>query len=370
MYVLLKGGIILELPELDHFLNKAVEERVFPGCVVGIVSPEGMIYQGAYGFQSYEEKSLAMTEETIFDLASLTKVTATTTSILHLIDRGVINLFDYLKEFFPEIPEDKKDLTVYHLLTHSSGLQAVVRLWDQGLDQQDIIEYILNLKLKAAPGEQMEYSDPNFILLGELVRLVSGLDLDSYAENNIYKPLAMSRTAFNPLNKISGITAADFAPTERCKLRARIITAEVHDENSYFMSGVSGHAGLFSTVLDLGLLVQMILNNGRIQDKQIFSRQIIQVMRRNWTSQLKESRGLGWDLRDNYRSSAGILMSSKSFGHTGFTGTSIWIDPELEIGFILLSNRVYPSRDNKKIISLRPRFHNLLIRLLDKNGII
>lgn len=355
---------------IDNLIKKELEKGTFPGAVLGIVSDKEVFYKKAFGLAQKEKVKRKMTKETVFGLASLTKVIATTSAIMKLIEEGKINLWDYLKEYFPKIPDDKKDLTIYHLLTHSSGYQAIVELWKKNMSYEEKINYILNLELENGIGELVNYSDPNFILLGELIKRASGKNLHEYTKEKIFSPLTMKNTAFNPLENLSKLSKEDFAATEYCSFRNRMVVAEVHDENSYSLGGISGHAGLFSNINDLNKFVMMLLNKGEFEGNKIFSELTINTMIKNWTNNLNQNRALGWDLRDNFRSSGGILFSKKAFGHTGFTGTSIWIDPEIKVGVILLTNRVHPTRKNREIISLRPRLHNLIAATLNKLDLI
>ncbi|MGM0437374.1 MAG: serine hydrolase domain-containing protein [Bacillota bacterium] len=355
---------------IDDLLNKEFEKNTFPGAVIGIVTKNKLIYKKALGFAQTENQKREMAVDTVFGLASLTKVVATTSAVMKLIEDGKINLWDYLKEYFPEISEGKEGITIYHLMTHTSGYQAIVKLWEKDLSYEEKIDYILNLELENEIGKIVNYSDPNFILLGELVRRVTGKNLHKFTQEEIFTPLGMKKTAFNPLDNLKNIKKSDVAATEYCDWRERMIIGEVHDENAYSLGGISGHAGLFSTIDDLSRFVKMILNKGKLNEKKIFSELTINTMIQNWTENLGENRALGWDLINNFRSSGGILFSDKTFGHTGFTGTSIWIDPEINVGVILLTNRVHPTRDNVQIISLRPRLHNLVAATLNKLGII
>lgn len=355
---------------IDYLIKEELEKDTFPGVVLGIVSDKKVFYKKAFGLAQCEGVKRKMKTETVFGLASLTKVVATTSAVMKLIEEGKVNLWDYIKEYFPEIPEDKKDLTIYHLLTHSSGYQAIVELWKKDMSYEEKINYIMNLELENEIGELVNYSDPNFILLGELVNRVTGKNLHQYTQEKIYSPLTMKNTAFNPLDNLSELNKNDFAATEYCNYRDRMVVAEVHDENSYSLGGISGHAGLFSNIDDLNKFVMMLLNKGEFEGNKIFSELTINTMIQNWTNNLNQNRALGWDLRDNFRSSGGVLFSKKAFGHTGFTGTSIWIDPDIKVGVILLTNRVHPTRENRQIISLRPRLHNLISATLNKLDLI
>lgn len=357
----------IDFSAVDRLLEKELENNTFPGAVMAVVDSEKTLYKKNFGLAQKEPEKREMKLDTIFGLASLSKVIVTTSSIMKLIEMGEINLYDYLKEYFPELPEAKEEITIYHLLTHSSGYQAIVKLWDQELSYQEKIEYILNLPLENKVGETVNYSDPNFILLGELVQRVSGKNLQQFSQEYFFKPLKMNNTAYKPLENISGINKSDIAAAEYCSWRERMIVGEVHDENAYSLGGISGHAGLFSNINDLSIFVKMLINNGLYNKQRILSSLTVERMIQNFTEDLNQNRALGWDLRSNFRSSGGVLLSDRSYGHTGFTGTSIWIDPELKLGIILLTNRVHPSRDNIDIISLRPRLHNLTAAVVNNS---
>jgi CubicO group peptidase (beta-lactamase class C family) len=349
----------LDFSAVRELLERELKQGTFPGAVLSVVSKDQILYSTHLGSAQLEPEQRKMQADTIFGLASLTKVIVTASSIMKLVEMGRINIYDYIKEYFPELPEAKEEITVFHLLTHSSGYQAIVKLWDQGLEYQEKIKYILDLPLENEVGELVNYSDPNFILLGELVQRVSGKSLQEFSQQHFFSPLEMKNTAYKPLN-ILKVDQSRIAASEYCSWRKKIIVGEVHDENAYSLGEISGHAGLFSNADDLAKFVMMLLNEGTYQDQQIFSPLTIQRMRQNWTAALNQNRALGWDLRNNFRSSGGLLLSNQAYGHTGFTGTSIWIDPALELGVIFLTNRVHPTRDNVDIISLRPRLHNLI----------
>lgn len=351
--------------KLDDFMQQALDKGVFPGAVLGVVNQHGVLYQQAFGYRQLEPEKLEMTQETVFDIASLTKVLATTTAIMCLIEAGQINLWDPLKRFYPELPADKEQITIMHLMTHTSGYQAIVRLWDLELTNQEKIEHILHLPLEYPMGTKVVYSDPNYILLGDLVQRVSGQSLDQFVEKTIFSALGMTRTVFNPVKKLPA--TKEIAATEWCSWRQGMIVGQVHDENAASFAGVSGHAGLFSVIEDLCVFLQMLLNDGMYDQRRFLSPQTIKQMRSDWTAELNQHRGLGWDLVKNAYSSGGVLLSQQGFGHTGFTGTSLWIDPELHLAVVLLTNRVHPSRENTKIIAFRPRLHNLIVASLVQN---
>lgn len=359
----------ISFSSIEDLIKIELDKTTFPGAVLGIVTDDKILYKKAFGFAQIEKEKRKMKKDTLFGLASLTKVVATTSSIMKLIEEGKINLWDYLYEYFPELTGDKRDITIYHLLTHTSGYQAIIQLWDNVKSYEDKINYILNLPLQNKVGEIVNYSDPNFIILGELIKRVTNKDLHKYSQEKIFSPLKMSKTGFKPLENLD-IKQKEIAATEYCDWRERMIIGEVHDKNAYYLGEISGHAGLFSDINDLSRFVMMLLNYGTLDKENIYSKLTVKTMINNWTEEQKENRALGWNLRDNFCSSGGILLSDQAFGHTGYTGTSIWIDPELNIGIILLTNRVHPSRDNVQIISLRPRLHNLIVSTLNKQGII
>jgi len=359
----------LEMVERDRkdkvtqFVQQEFEKGVFPGAVLAVVDDKGVLYQQSFGYSQLEPVKNMMKKETIFDLASLTKVVATTIAIMQLIEKGQINLWDYIKPYYPDLPKDKEEITIFNLLSHTSAFQAIVCLWNQGFTYEEKIRYILNLPLETRVGEKVIYSDINFILLGDLIWQITGQRLDEYATQHIFCPLRMSMTVFNPLKNLPFTNKKDYAATEKCKWRDRVIVGEVHDENAYSFNGISGHAGLFSTVNDMCIFLQMLLNRGVYRNIRVLSSQSVRLMIKDWTYNLTSHRGLGWDLIGNPHSSGGVFFSEAAFGHTGFTGTSIWVDPKLKIGVALLTNRVHPTRENTKIISFRPRLHNLIVSI-------
>lgn len=360
-------GDNIDFSAVDKLLEEELRSGTFPGAAAAVLSQDEILYKNSLGWAQKEPVSRKLNYNTIFGLASLTKVIVTTSAVMKLIEMGKINLYDYLSEYFPKIPDDKEEMTIFHLLTHSSGFQPIVELWTKEFSYQEKIKYILNLNLENKIGEVVNYSDPNFILLGELVQRVSGKNLNDFSQEFLFEPLEMRKTTYNPLVNLDGIQKNDIAAAEYCSWRERMIIGEVHDENAYSLGGISGHAGLFSTLDDLLNFVQMLLNKGKFNNKRIFSSRTIEMMSQNWTKDLNQNRGLGWDLSNNFRSSAGVLLSDQAYGHTGFTGTSIWIAPELKIAIILLTNRVHPSRENIDIISLRPRLHNLIAAIVNNH---
>ncbi len=297
-----------------------------------------------------------MTADTIFDLASLTKIVATATSVMILVERGQVRLSDPLSRYIPDFKGEGRDrVTIEHLLTHRSGLAPDFDLAEKWQGYDEAIRRLSSERLRSAPGARFVYSDLNFIALGEVVRKASGLMLDEFARKNIYEPLGMRDTGFKPNPNLRpriaptekrsgqenylGSSNKSLAPAEA----DRWLRGEVHDPTSYRMGGVAGHAGLFSTADDLAIYCQMILNGGEYNGVRILSPLGIATMTRpRAVAEDGSARGLGWDIASSFSSNRGDLYPPGSFGHTGFTGTSIWIDPATQSFVVFLSNRVHP----------------------------
>jgi beta-glucosidase-like glycosyl hydrolase/CubicO group peptidase (beta-lactamase class C family) len=338
---------------LDHILRDAVLDSVFPGAVAAVVKDGVMVYRHAEGYHDYEKLKKVRTDD-VYDLASITKVISTTTAIMKLIDEGSLSLDDFVSNYISEFDTDeKRSITIRHLLLHESGLPAFRVYVDELQKRNEIISAIKNESLINPVGEKYVYSDLGMILLAEIVGIVTGRRIDGYVRSEFYAPMGMYGTYFNPKN-VSRWYVNRIPPTEEDNVyRMKRIQAEVNDERAWYLDGIAGHAGLFSTVDDLAKFGTMLLNNGIYNDERYLSEEVIQL----FTSQQSElsGRGLGFDRRSaSGFTSAGQLSSSDTFGHLGFTGTSFWIDRKKNMIVILLSNRTYPSRTyGKKISTIR-----------------
>lgn len=337
------------LQKVRSIMNKAVFDSTFPGGVVAVVKDGVIAYEEGFGYQTYQ-KLKPIKENAIYDLASLTKVTATTPSIMKLVDEGKIELDDKVSQYIPAFKKgDKSEITIRNLLLHNSGLPAFRVYIDKMKKESEIIEAIKNEPLVYPPGSRYEYSDLGFILLGEIVEKVSGRPLDRYVRRTFYYPLGMNNTYFNPHNYNKWITRR-IPPTEiDTTYRMKTIQAHAHDERAYYMNGVAGHAGLFSSAADLAIYCQMLLNKGSYAGRQYLEPSTVEQFAKQQSE--RSNRGLGFDRKSDGFSSAGSLTSDKTFGHTGFTGTSFWIDPERDLAIIILTNRTYPHRSYGKNIS-------------------
>jgi uncharacterized protein YbbC (DUF1343 family)/CubicO group peptidase (beta-lactamase class C family) len=343
------------LARMDAVIAEAIENKRLPGAVVLVGRKGRIVWVKAYGARAVEPVREAMTADTIFDLASLTKVVATATSIMILVERGKLRLNDPVSLYIPELKGDGRErITIEQLLTHVSGYAPDFDLRERWNGYDEAIKRLTREPLRNAPASRFTYSDIGFITLGEVVARVSGMPLDQFARKNIFEPLRMRDTGFRPAAALKtriaptekrrgqlsylGDTAANIGAEGEVWLRG-----EVHDPTSYRMNGVAGHAGLFSTANDLAIYCQMILNGGSYSGVRILAPLTVAEMTRpRVVSSGGNTRGLGWDMNTSYSTNRGDLFPLGSFGHTGFTGTSIWIDPASEMFVVFLSNRVHP----------------------------
>lgn len=344
------------LARISDVVNEAIKKEQTPGAVVLVGHKGRIVWRHAYGFRALEPNREAMTIDTVFDLASLTKVVATATSIMMLVERGQIRLRDPVIRFLPEIGGGGREkITIQDLLTHVSGFAPDFDLRKKWLGYDEAIRQLQIEPLRNPPETKFVYSDINYIVLGEVVRRVSGKSLDQYAAANIFRPLKMRDTGFRPRLEMS----SRIAPTEERRApfydspgprntmfdpeKKEYLRGEVHDPTSFRMGGVAGHAGLFSTADDLAIYCQMILNGGNFRGVRILSPfTVAEMTRPHAVSATGLARGLGWDMATSYSANRGDLFPFGSFGHTGFTGTSIWIDQASDTFVLFLSNRVHP----------------------------
>jgi uncharacterized protein YbbC (DUF1343 family)/CubicO group peptidase (beta-lactamase class C family) len=365
-----------QLTWIDQMVEAEIGAKQLPGAVVLVGRQGRVVWNRAYGNRALEPVAEAMTPETVFDLASLTKVVATATSVMILVDRGMVRLGDPVSRYIPEFGEmGKRTITVEQLMTHRSGLIAdnEVRDFEQG--PAKAMENIWRLAPVVAVGSRFIYSDVGYIVLGELIRRVSGKPVDQFAAENIFAPLGMTTTGYKPLERFGEGLRSRIAPTEKRGGNRRVestgessggeerwMRGEVHDPRAWLLGGVAGHAGLFSTAEDLAIYCQMILNGGEYRGQRVLSPLAVRRMTEGRPSGGNGGegvvRGLGWDIFTGYSANRGDLFPIGSFGHTGFTGTSLWLDPSSQTFVVFLSNRVHPRLDPQKpadVGSLRGR---------------
>lgn len=347
---------------VDELIKEEIERGTFPGGVLLVRDKDGILKHNAYGLKSEVPAQEPMKLDTIFDLASLTKVVATTTLALQLVESGVWNLTDPVSYYVDEFAN--QEITLKNLLTHTSGLTPWTDLFSGTTDREEALERLLTdrwpiLEPVLPPTKRVIYSDLNFILLGLAIERVKKKNLTDLAQEKVFLPLRMEDTGFNPSDDL----LESIAPTEDTPTRG-IIRGQVHDENCYALGGASGHAGLFATAKDLGNFVACLLNGGIFKGERILGTATVDLLRRNFTKTIEGGpRTLGWQLQSENAGSAGDLLSPESFGHTGFTGGSIWIDPSRNVGTVFLTNRVHPDRARGKdrIGNFRARLHNAII---------
>ncbi|MBN1419023.1 MAG: beta-lactamase family protein [Planctomycetes bacterium] len=354
--------------EVEAEIAKAIADRAFPGASIAIGTAGRVLYLRGFGRLDYSAGAPAVTPDTIYDLASLTKVIGTTSAAMVLVQEGRIALDDPVSKWIPEARGSAvADATIRDLLTHRAGLPAWIALYKErpaGRGADWFIERILREPLAAPRGERTIYSDLGMILVGEILSRAAGEGLDAFVDRRVFRPLGMEMTLYRPPARLLD----RIAPTEEdASWRGKVVHGEVHDENAASMGGVAGHAGLFSTARDLARFASAILS-ARLGERGPFpvdAKTVLAFTAPEGASGESSSpgadRAIGWGLASPGGSS-GSLFSAASFGHTGFTGTSIWIDPEARLFVVLLTNRVHPTRENQKIGGVRRRVHDAAVR--------
>jgi CubicO group peptidase (beta-lactamase class C family) len=339
-----------------------------------VIKEGELVWTFESGRQTYNEDAPLVTAETIYDVASLTKVTSTTPVAMKLVEQKKLPLDEPINEFIPEFAGGNKDkITIRHMLTHSAGLQPYDE-FPLGTTGEEIVSSIVERPLVAVPGEKYIYSDFGPILLGKIMEKVTGRALENLATSYVFRPLGMTSTLFNP----DSTFLPRIAPTEIDEQYERgLVRGIVHDERAWQLGGVAGHAGLFSTATDLARYAQMMINRGFYGGRRYFKRSTIEDFTRRQEIPTGSERTLGWDTPSEEGSLAGDLFSPGSYGHTGFTGTSMWIDPNRKIAVILLTNHVHPSRGKlgeesdmwkAEMREVRREFQNGVMKiLLEKN---
>jgi CubicO group peptidase (beta-lactamase class C family) len=341
------------LARVDALIQEGLRQNHYLTAVYAIVSAEAVLASRAFGTLC-EEGGQAATLETVFDLASLTKPVCTVTAVMALAERGVFHLGEEARSFLGEDAGPQwEGVTLRHLLTHTSGLPAWRKFHSQGLEKREIVTRVLATERERPVGSRYVYSDLGFITLGEIVERVTGDSLDVVAGREVFTPLGMADTGFRPGEALR----ERLAPT-RCPDRARVLAGEVHDGNAASMGGVAGHAGLFAPAGALVRYAQMVLREGEADGRAVLSSLAVRAMA---TPQLDPAVGgatLGWFCAPNGMLPRGDLLPLDTFGHTGFTGTSLLITPSLGVATILLTNRVYFPADAAPFLRFRRRFHN------------
>lgn len=340
-------------------MRQAVTDRVFPCASIAITHQGKLVGLKAFGRFTYELDSPEATTATVFDLASVTKVVATTSMAMILYERGLLDLdlpvMAAVAEFAGEDPR-RDAVTLRMLLAHSSGLPAYEKLFLRANTRDELLSAAFGVPLKSNPGAQAEYSDIGFIILGAALERIAEESLDHFCQHEVFGPLAMTHTAFNPPSS----WRVAIPPTANDQsFRHRVIQGEVQDENASVMGGVAGHAGVFATAEDLAIFAHAMLDGGR----PILRPETVALFTRRESSLPGVSRALGWDTPSS-PSQSGKYFSAAAFGHLGYTGTSLWVDPERQLSITLLTNRTWPDCSNQEIKQLRPKFHDAVVESL------
>lgn len=339
---------------IHNFLLKKREQHAFSCAVYAFGNSTGILGSGVVGTLSWDGP--AAHEGSLFDLASVTKPIVSL-AIMKLFEAGELCLDDTISRFLPDYcHSDKAGITLFQLLTHTSGIPGQQPLFHFADTRDKLMRAVRQLPLRFKAGTSVEYTSQGFMILGDIIEAVTSQRLDRTMKELVLEPVGMNRTLFNPPAELRDSIAA----TEYCQWRNRIVQGEVHDENAVNLGGIAGHAGLFGTASDLSQLARTMLCKGETSKGTWLHAATVELMSRRHTPPNLLSRCLGWQGKDARHSPAGDLFSDEAYGHTGFTGTSIFMDPSLDRFAILLTNRVHPSRDNDSIASIRAIYHNLV----------
>ena len=343
-------------------IDSAIQNKIFPGAQIFISKGEDIIAHKGIGTYTYEQSSSKVDTSSIYDIASITKAMSVVPIVMKLVEKKRLSIRSYVSEYYPDFISDyKKDVKIEHLLTHSSGIKGYIQYFKiaQINTEDEVIEDIISRDLEFKPGSKFEYSDLGFILLKDIIEKANRSDFENLTSRWIYKSLGMSSTYFNPESYLKD----RLVPTEYdSNYRKKMVHGIVHDENAFMIGGVSGHAGLFSNAWDIAIFTKLFLNDGVWLGKRHFNKSTIRKFIRNQNMPKGSDMALGWDTPSPYGSSAGDYFSNNSFGHLGFTGTSVWADKEKEIIIIMLTNRVHPSREKKGIYGIRREFYNRVMK--------
>ncbi len=341
---------------LDKIFKDGIESGAFPGAVLLVGDSHSITLQKTFGYRAIRPEKEENSIDTIYDIASMTKVVATTPAIMKLVENGLLRLYDPVSLFIEGYKVDpKNEIRIFHLLTHTSGLPPYSEAWRYSKGKE-LLESINSIQPINPAGKKFVYSCLNFITLMEIVERITSTPFNEFVKDEIFNPAGMKKTAFNPPVSWKKL----IAPTS--DRDGKILRGQVDDELAYYIGGVSGNAGLFSDVSDLYSYAKIFLNGGEIDGKKIFSKETIRAFTQERFNDGETRRAFGWDMK-GLACSCGDLFSDKAFGHTGFTGTSIWIDPVIDLTVIILTNRVHLSRRENQdmIIRFRPLIHNYIV---------
>lgn len=331
-------------------LEKAVSDGTCPSAAIAIGTRDEILLEGCFGVRDYDDP-VPVNVHTLYDMASLTKIIGTTMVAYRFIEDGLLRLDDTLNTFFPGTLPDKREITIRQIMTHSSGMPAHYYVSFEAATPAQAAEAILAHPLSYPTGTEVEYSCMGFILLAKILEKIGGKPIDQLAQELVFDPLGMVNTTYH-------VQTDDVASTEYAAEVGGCLKGIVHDENARFMKGISGNAGIFSDLKDMERFAKMLLSNGELDGKRYLTEAMLHTGLKNYTPGMSENRGIGMKLGTG--GFMGDLTSDSAYGHTGYTGTSLVIDPEMGIYVVLLANRVHPTRANVKFIRFRGLLHNMI----------
>lgn len=344
----------------DRLIQQGIQDSVAPGMTALVIKDGDIVYKRTAGTFTYDPSSTPVTDSSIYDLASVSKVIGTTTAVMICIDRKLFSLDDKVVKYLPQFgAKGKKNITIRNLLVHNSGLPAFKKYYQLVKNGNELLKDIYNSELIYKTGEKMVYSDLGMITMQKIIEKVTGKRLDKFLHAEVFSKLGMKSTMYAPPASLKH----RMVPTELDNYwRNRLLIGEVHDEAASMLGGIAGHAGLFSTAGDLAVFLQMLQQGGEYDGRRYIKNETVALFIKRQSDQ--STRALGWDTPDEKYPSAGKFFSKSSYGHTGYTGTSVWTDPEKNVIVILLTNRVHPTRVNSKLMRFRPEFHDEIMRAL------
>lgn len=336
----------------EQLLEEGLKAHVYSGAALAVGKGDQLFVKKTIGTVSYDEDAAPITSSTLFDMASLSKILGTTFCAFHMIQDGTLCLADTLDELLPDVPADKKQITIFNLMTHTSGIPSEIFLYKKCTSPDQALDTILNTPLAYPTGKGVAYSCMGYIVLGKIMERISGRPLNVLAKEWTFDPLGMTATCYRPLTECDPDSTIAYTETET--LNGPCPPGVVHDENARYLNGISGNAGVFSNLDDMIQFAQMLSKNGApIMNKRLFD-----LARVNYTSEYDENRGLGFQLSGPNPTFFGDMFGNDGLGHTGFTGTSLAVDPQTGFYVVLLTNRVHPTRNNNGLMRLRHQIHN------------
>lgn len=340
---------------LLSLFQEGFDRKIYSAGALAVGLKGEVLFKEAKGFVSYQEGAAAVHEHTLFDMASITKILSTTMTAFQLIQEGRLRLQDSLSYFFEDVPADKREITVFHLMTHTSGIPAEIHLWKTCTRPDDAVSVILQTPLVCQTGTETIYSCMGYILLGKICEKICHADLYDLSKHYVFDPLGMKDTSYRPLSRFGELKTAAYTETQ--SLNGPTPPGIVHDENARFLDGISGNAGVFSSLHDMIRFCSCLSQGG----KGYLSRELMDAALINYTRGQDDNRGLGFQLSGPAPSFFGDLFGERGFGHTGFTGTSIAIDKETGLFVVYLTNRVHPTRENGLLTRHRHLIHNAAV---------